>query len=119
MTGLLRRWAAASAGARRPGGMVGLAEHLSEPSNIPKMRGISVNEYEASLVIKSGAELLLSASSDPRSDEGYTAVKTNVSQALELMAEALANFEAGVSGTNRSTGWVQDLRRVADDLADK
>lgn len=99
--------------------MVGLAAHVSKPSNIPKMRGISVNEYEASLVIKSGAELLLSASSDPRSDEGYTAVKTNVSQALKLMAEALANFEAGVSGTNRSTGWVQDLRRVADDLAEK
>lgn len=77
-----------------------------------------MNEYEASLVIKSGAELLLSASSDPRSGEGYPAVKANVSAALELMAEALANFEAGVSGANRSTGWVQDLRRVADDLGE-
>lgn len=80
---------------------------------------MSVNEYEASVVIKSGAELLLLASSDPRSDEGYAAVKANVSAALELVAQALENFEAGVSGPNRSTGWVQDLRRVADDLAGK
>lgn len=79
---------------------------------------MSVNEYEASLVIKSGAELLLSASSDPRSDQGYAGVKANLSQALELMAEALANFEAGGSGPSRSTGWVQDLRRVADDLGE-
>ncbi len=80
---------------------------------------MSVHEYEASLIIRSGAELLLSASSDPRADDGYAAVKTNLSQALELLAEALANFEAGVAGTNRSTGWLQDLRRVADDLAGK
>lgn len=80
---------------------------------------MSVNEYEASVVIKSGAELLLSASSDPRSDEGYAAVKANMSAALELMAQALGNFEAGVSGPNRSIGWVQDLRRVADDLGEK
>lgn len=80
---------------------------------------MSVNEYEASLVIRSGAELLLSASSDPRSDEGYAAVKANMSAALELMAQALGNFEAGLSGPNRSTGWVQDLRRVADDLGEK
>ncbi|WP_240720255.1 hypothetical protein [Pseudarthrobacter sp. NamB4] len=80
---------------------------------------MSVNEYEASLIIRSGAELLLSASADPRSDEGYAAVKANMSAALELMAEALANFEAGVGGPSRSTGWVQDLRRVADDLAEK
>jgi hypothetical protein len=78
-----------------------------------------VNEYEASLVIKSGAELLLSASSDPRSDEGYAAVKTNMSKALELTADALANFETGVGGPSRSTGWVQDLRRLADDLREK
>jgi len=80
---------------------------------------VIVNEYEASLIIKSGAEQLLSASSDPRSDEGYPGVKANISAALELMAEALANFEAGVSGPSRSTGWVQDLRRVADDLGEK
>lgn len=80
---------------------------------------MSVNEYEASVVIKSGAELLLSASSDPRSDEGYAAVKANMAAALELMAQALENFEAGVSGPNRSIGWVQDLRRVADDLGEK
>ncbi|WP_411375015.1 hypothetical protein ACLH0K_00965 [Arthrobacter sp. MPF02] len=80
---------------------------------------MSVNEYEASVVIKSGAELLLSASSDPRSYEGCAAVKANVSAALELMAQALENFEAGVSGPNRSIGLVQDLRRVADDLAGK
>jgi hypothetical protein len=78
-----------------------------------------VNEYEASLVIRSGAELLQSASSDPRSDEGYAGVKANLSQALELIAEALGNFEAGVARASRSTGWVQDLRRVADDLAEK
>lgn len=80
---------------------------------------MGVNEYEASLVIRSGAELLVQASSDPRSDEGYAAVKANMSQALELIAEALANFEAGVAGADRSTGWVQDLRRVGDDLAGK
>jgi predicted aminopeptidase len=80
---------------------------------------VSVNEYEASLVIKSGAELLLSASSDPRSDEGYAAVKANMSEALELIAEALANLEAGVGGPRHSTGWAQDLRRVADDLVEK
>lgn len=80
---------------------------------------MSVNEYEASLVIRSGAELLLQAASEPRSDEGYAAVKANMSLALELIAEALANFEAGVASASRSTGWVQDLRRVADDLADK
>jgi len=77
---------------------------------------VTVNEYEASLIIKSGAEQLLSSSSDPRSDEGYAALKANISAALELIAESLANFEAGISAPSRSTGWVQDLRRVADDL---
>lgn len=62
--------------------------------------------------------MLLSASSDPRSDEGYSGVKANISEALELVAEALENFEAGVGGPNRSPGWVQDLRRVADDLGE-
>ena len=89
---------------------------MSGPSNNWKARGVGVNEYEASLVIKSGAEMLSSASSDPRSDEGYAAVKANVSEALELIAAALENFEAGASGRSRSAGWVQDLRRVADDL---
>jgi len=80
--------------------------------------GMSVNEYEASLIIKSGAELLLTVSSDPRSDEGYAAVKDNLSEALEKIAEALVNFEAGLGVPSRSTGWVQDLRRVADDLVE-
>jgi hypothetical protein len=39
---------------------------------------MSVKEYEASLIVRSGAELLRVASSDPRSDEGYKAVKANV-----------------------------------------
>ena len=87
--------------------------------NTRKPRGVSVNEYEASLVIKSGAELLSSASSDPRSEEGYKAVKANISEALERIAEALANFEASSAAPSRSSGWVQDLHRVADDLADR
>jgi hypothetical protein len=78
-----------------------------------------VNEYEASLVIKSGAELLSAASSDPRSEEGYATVKANISEALDRIAEALGNFEAGSGGPSRSTGWVQDLHRVADDLVDR
>jgi hypothetical protein len=78
-----------------------------------------VNEYEASLIIKSGAELLSSASSDPRSGEGYAAVKANISEALERIAEALANLEAGLGVPSRSTGWVQDLHRVADVLVDR
>ncbi|MBT8163613.1 MULTISPECIES: hypothetical protein [Arthrobacter] len=77
---------------------------------------MSVNEYEASLIVRSGAELLRVASSDPRSDEGYEEVKTNLSEALESIAEALGNFEAGVGVPSRSTGWIQDLHRVADDL---
>jgi hypothetical protein len=88
-------------------------------SNTRKPRGACVNEYEASLVIKSGAELLSSASSDPRSEEGYAAVKANISEALERIAEALANFEASSGAPSRSTGWIQDLRRVADDLAER
>jgi hypothetical protein len=78
-----------------------------------------VNEYEASLVMKSGAELLSSASSDPRSEEGYAAVKANISEALERVAEALANFESASDAPSRSTGWIQDLHRVADDLVDR
>ncbi|MDP9887840.1 hypothetical protein [Pseudarthrobacter enclensis] len=77
-----------------------------------------MNEYEASLVIRSGAEQLSAASSDPRSEEGYAAVKANISVALERLAEALANFEASSRAPNRSIGWVQDLRRVADDLGE-
>jgi hypothetical protein len=69
--------------------------------NTRKPRGVSVNEYEASLVIKSGAELLSSASSDPRSEEGYATVKANISDALERIAEALANFEASSGGPPR------------------
>ena len=88
-------------------------------SNARKSRGACVNEYEASLVIKSGAELLSSASSDPRSEEGYAAVKANISEALERIAEALGNFESSSGAPSRSTAWVQDLRRVADDLAER
>ncbi|RWW91431.1 MULTISPECIES: hypothetical protein [Paenarthrobacter] len=77
-----------------------------------------MNEYEASLVIKAGAEHLSAASSDPRSEEGYTAVKANLSEALEHMATALGNFEANSVAPDHSTGWLQDLRRVADDLMD-
>ncbi|SFT94524.1 hypothetical protein SAMN04487915_10612 [Arthrobacter sp. ov118] len=83
-----------------------------------RTRGMSLNEYEASLIIKSGAELLCAASSDPRSDQGYAAVKGNLSEALESIAEALANFEAGLGVPGRSTGWVQDLHRVADALGE-
>lgn len=78
-----------------------------------------MNEYEASLVIRCGAEQLSSASGDPRSEEGYPAVKANISEALERIAEALANFEAASGAPSRSTGWVQDLHRVADDLVEK
>jgi hypothetical protein len=78
-----------------------------------------MNEFEASLIIRAGAELLVAESADPRSEEGYGAVKANLSYALESIANALGNFEAGSPQANRSTGWVQDLRRVADDLADR
>jgi hypothetical protein len=88
-------------------------------ANKRKPRGACVNEYEASLVVKSGAELLSSVSSDPRSEEGYAAVKANISEALERIAEALGNFEANSGAPSRSTGWVQDLRRVADDLVNR
>jgi hypothetical protein len=77
-----------------------------------------MNEQEASLVIKAGSELLEAASADPRSEEGYTAVKANLSAALDGIANALRNFEAESSEPDRSTGWVQDLRRVAGDLAE-
>ena len=78
-----------------------------------------MNEYEASLIVRAGAELLRVASSDPRSEEGYEAVKANISEALEGIAEALANFEASSGAPSRSTGWVQDLRRVADDIVQR
>lgn len=78
-----------------------------------------MNEYEASLIVKAGAEMLREASSDPRSDEGYAEVKANLSIALEHIAEALDNFEAGSSSASRALGWVQDLRRVADDLGER
>ncbi|WP_334171404.1 hypothetical protein [Sinomonas sp.] len=77
-----------------------------------------MNELEASLVLRAGAELLKGASADPRSEEGYARVKTNISLALESIAEALSNFEAASPRRNRSVGWGQDLRRVADDLGE-
>jgi hypothetical protein len=78
-----------------------------------------MNEFEASLIIRAGAELLSMESADPRSEEGYAAVKGNLSMALDSIADALVNFEAGSAGTSRSAGWAQDLRRVADDLVDR
>lgn len=75
-----------------------------------------MNEYEASLILRAGAELLNTASADPRSEEGYPAVKVNLASALDAIADALLNFEAASPDANRSTGWVQDLRRVADAL---
>ncbi|GLB68722.1 hypothetical protein [Arthrobacter mangrovi] len=77
-----------------------------------------MNESETSLVIRAGAELLRAASSDPRSNEGYRTVKTNIAMALDNIAAALSNFEAAGGTVSRSTGWVQDLNRVADDLRD-
>jgi hypothetical protein len=99
--------------------MYGCADELFPHDQHEEAARCGVNEYEASLVIKSGAELLSAASSDPRSEEGYTAVKANISESLNRIAEALTNFEAGSGVRNRSTGWVQDLRRVADDLVDR
>ncbi|GHG49439.1 hypothetical protein GCM10012320_17530 [Sinomonas cellulolyticus] len=78
-----------------------------------------MNELEASLVLRAGAELLQGASADPRSDEGYEAVRVNVSAALNAVADALQNFEAATRHRNRSMGWCQDLRRVADDVAEQ
>ncbi len=76
-----------------------------------------MNELEASLVVRAGAELLKAASSDPRSDEGYQIVRANLAAALDSMADALQNFEGAAPAPNRSKGWLEDLRRVADDLA--
>lgn len=76
-----------------------------------------MNELEASLIVRAGAELLNAASSDPRSDEGYQIVRANLSAALDSMADALQNFEGTAPAPNRSGGWLEDLRRVADDLA--
>jgi hypothetical protein len=78
---------------------------------------MSMNEYEASLIIKAGAAELLAASADPRSEEGYAGVRANISQALSSIAAALRNFEAGTLVPGRSTEWAADLNRVADDLA--
>lgn len=75
-----------------------------------------MDEYQASLVIRAGAQLLLSASTDPRSDQGYDEVRTNISEALNLIADALRNFEAGTGTAGRSAEWAADLNRVADDL---
>ena len=52
-----------------------------------------MNEFEASLIVKAGAEQLSTASADPRSEEGYTAVKANLSEALEHLAMALTNLK--------------------------
>ena len=77
---------------------------------------MSVNEIDASLIVKAGAELLTTSSADPRSEEGYVAVKANLAAALDDIADALQNFESASPAANRAAGWVQDLRRVADDL---
>lgn len=78
-----------------------------------------MNEYEAALVVRAGAEMLRVAAEDPRSDEGYVKVKVNISTALNDIAEALRNFETELAASSRSAGWVEDLHRVADDLARK
>ena len=78
-----------------------------------------MNEFEASLIIKAGAEQLSTASADPRSEEGYAAVKANLSEALNHLATALENFESNTAAPTRSIGWLQDLRLVADDLVQK
>ncbi|BCW84102.1 hypothetical protein DM794_20015 [Paenarthrobacter ureafaciens] len=78
-----------------------------------------MNEFEASLIIKAGAEQLSTASADPRSEEAYAAVKANLSEALNHLATALENFESNTAAPTRSIGWLQDLRRVADDLVQK
>ncbi|MDQ4504307.1 hypothetical protein [Sinomonas sp. ASV322] len=78
-----------------------------------------MNEFEASLILRAGAELLAVESADPRSEEGYSAVKANLSIALDSIADALLNFEAASPTANRSSGWVQDLRQVADDLGNR
>lgn len=75
-----------------------------------------MDEYQASLVIVAGAQSLLDASTDPRSDQGYTEVKANISEALNFIADALRNFDAGTGAAGRSTEWAADLNRVADDL---
>jgi hypothetical protein len=78
-----------------------------------------MNELEASLVVRAGAELLKTASADPRSNEGYDSVKANISAALDCIADALQNFEGASQKPDRSKGWLEDLRQVADDLAGK
>ena len=75
-----------------------------------------MNELEASLVLRAGAELLSDASADPRAEEGYAAVKVNLAASLDHIAEALRNFEAASPSRNRAAGWARDLHRVADDL---
>ena len=76
-----------------------------------------MDEYQASLVIRAGAQALVEASADPRSDEGYGGVRANVSEALNLIAAALRNFDAAGTAPGRSAEWAADLHRVADDLA--
>ena len=78
-----------------------------------------MNELEASLVLRAGAELLSTASADPRAEEGYSVVKHNLAASLNHIAEALRNFEAASPDRNRSAGWARDLYRVADDLKEQ
>ncbi|MFD1212645.1 hypothetical protein ACFQ36_11415 [Arthrobacter sp. GCM10027362] len=75
-----------------------------------------MDEYQASLVIRAGAQILLDASRDPRADQGYHQVRSNISEALNLIADALRNFEAGTGIPGHSAEWAADLNRVADDL---
>jgi hypothetical protein len=75
-----------------------------------------MDEYQASLVIRAGAQVLLTSSKDPRSDQRYTEVRANISEALNLIATALRNFEAGTEDPGRAADWAADLNRVADDL---
>lgn len=101
-------------------GIEGVRSAPGEPRIIDSLgesggRG-SMDEYQASLVIRAGAQSLLTASGDPRSDQGYAGVKANISAALDLIADALRNFEAGTGASGRAAEWAADLNRVADDL---
>jgi hypothetical protein len=83
--------------------------------SLPHRKG-RMGEYRASLVIRAGAQVLRTASEDPRSDQRYAEVRSNISEALKLIATALRNFDSGTGDPGRVADWTADLNRVADDL---